>query len=123
MTEIEVRAICKKHGVKYDHSDEFDAPRYLEDQDEDLRGAVVVVYSSSYGHWQLAIKADGSVSRPGDKDIKLIKNIISRLPKSIAGCPEVRRLERQIARFRASSRGRPSKPARRPRHATSRSSS
>ncbi len=64
MTNAAIEALCEKKRVRYHHHDAFAEPQYL--NDPDLKKAVVVVYSSSFGPWTLAINEDGSATRPGD---------------------------------------------------------
>lgn len=59
-----VRSIAQLVGVTYHHHDVFDAPRYTDNQE--LAGAIVVVYDSQYGQWQFAINYDGTISMPHD---------------------------------------------------------
>lgn len=61
LKEEDIRKIAEKEGVNYHHSDVFSSPRYIDDSD--LKNAVVVIYSSKYGHWQMAINEDGTISK------------------------------------------------------------
>lgn len=75
MTDKAVIALCKKKKVPYSHHDVFDEPRYAKGDDVDLRKAVIVVYSSQYGHWSLAVNSDGTISRPGDASTEMVRGI------------------------------------------------
>ena len=70
---VNVRKIAEKNGVVYHHHDTFADPPYIMKNDdpcyvyhEDIQHGVHIIYSESYGPWQLAINADGTISRPGD---------------------------------------------------------
>lgn len=73
---ITPKEACQKHNVFYHHHDEFKKPPYTDD--EDLCNAIIIVYSSQFGHWSLAINEDGSVVRPGDVVIAKMKNLLAK---------------------------------------------
>ena len=62
MTLKKIQSICKQANVFYHHHDECSKGTY---EDEDLSNAVIVIYSSQYGPWRLAINHDESISTPG----------------------------------------------------------
>lgn len=76
-SDSKVEEVCRENGVRYHHHDEFDEPRY--GPDKDLRKAIVVVYSSAFGPWQLAINEDGTFARPGDDFLRQVESLQARI--------------------------------------------
>jgi hypothetical protein len=72
-SEEQIKEICKKNDIYFHHFDQFEKPLYL--NDENLKRAIVVVYSSSFGHWSLAINEDGTVIFPYSKELELIEEL------------------------------------------------
>lgn len=81
MEDKQIRKLADEHEVHVHHYDSFESPPYKDD--DDLRNAVIVIYSSQYGRWQMAINQDGSVVKPGQHLGEKIRQTIDMLEKAL----------------------------------------
>lgn len=74
--------VCQNHNVFYHHHhDEFETPR--KGYPEDLKNAIIVIYSSQFGHWSLAINEDGSVVKPGHVEIAKLQKLQEEIQEKL----------------------------------------